>query len=80
MTCYLGDPDVDYAKTAAAFGVEGENVTEPSQIKGALDRAKRARTEGRPYLLDVLIRRDGIGAISAWHPPYSVAEHRTRKV
>jgi benzoylformate decarboxylase len=80
MTCYLGDPDVDYAKTAAGFGVEGENVTEPAQIKPALDRARRAREEGRPYLLDVLIRRDGIGAISAWHPPYSIADHRSRKV
>ena len=80
MTCYLGDPDVDYAKTASAFGVEGEAVTEPSQIKPALDRAKQARTEGRPYLLDVLIRREGIGAISTWHPNYSVADLRTRKV
>ena len=80
MTCYLGNPDVDYAKTAAAFGVEGETVTEPAQIKPALDRARRATVEGRPYLLDVLTRRDGIGATSTWHPTYSVAGLRTRKV
>ena len=80
MTCYLGDPDVDYAKTASGFGVEGETVKEPAQIKPALDRARQARIEGRPYLLDVLIRRDGIGSVSAWHPSYSIAEHRTRKV
>src|SRR6266852_7102837 len=29
MTCYNGSPDVDFAKTASAFGVEGETVTEP---------------------------------------------------
>ena len=81
MTCYLGSPDVDYAKTASAFGVEeGETVSEPAQIKPALDRAKRATVEGRPYLLDVHTRRDGIGATSTWHPPYSVADLRQRKV
>ena len=80
MTCYNGNPDVDFAKTASAFGVDGETVTEPAQIRPALDRAKRATVEGRPYLLDVHMRRDGIGAASTWHPSYSIADLRTRKV
>jgi thiamine pyrophosphate-dependent acetolactate synthase large subunit-like protein len=80
MTCYNGDPDVDFAKAASAFGVEGETVSEPDQIRAALDRAKRATIEGRPYLLDVLMRRDGIGAASTYYPTYSVADQRTRKV
>jgi len=80
MTCYLGSPDVDYAKAAVAFGVEAENVKEPAQLKPAIDRAKRAIAEGRPYLLDIDTYRDGIGAASTWHPPYSVAEQRIRKV
>jgi thiamine pyrophosphate-dependent acetolactate synthase large subunit-like protein len=80
MTCYLGDPDVNYAKTAEAYGVEGEQVKQPSQIKPALARARKANEEGRPYLLDVDTARDGIGAATAWHPPFSVAAKRTRKV
>jgi len=32
MTCYLGDPDIDYAKLASGFGVEGEIVAEPAQL------------------------------------------------
>jgi thiamine pyrophosphate-dependent acetolactate synthase large subunit-like protein len=80
MTCYNGNPDVDFAKTASAFGVDGETVTEPAQIRPALDRAKRATVEGRPYLLDIHTRRDGIGAASTWHPSYSIADLRTRKV
>jgi thiamine pyrophosphate-dependent acetolactate synthase large subunit-like protein len=80
MTCYNGSPDVDYAKTAQAFGVEGEIVKEPSQVKVALQRAKRANVEGRPYLLDIHVQRDGVGAASEWHPPYSIAELRNRKV
>jgi thiamine pyrophosphate-dependent acetolactate synthase large subunit-like protein len=80
MTCYLGSPDVDYAKAAAAFGVEGEVVKEPDQLKDAITRARRVVADGRPYLLDIDTWRDGIGAASAWHPPYSIADLRARKV
>ena len=80
MTCYNGDPDVDFAKAAQAFGVEGEVIKEPDKLKDAIARAKRAVADGRPYLLDVHTWRDGVGAASTWHPPYSVAERRSRKV
>ena len=80
MTCYLGSPDVDYSKAAAAFGVDGEVVKEAASIKPALDRAKQATVEGRPYLLDIHIQREGLGAVSEWHPPYSLADLRSRKV
>jgi acetolactate synthase-1/2/3 large subunit len=80
MTCYNGSPDVDFAKTSQAFGVDAETVREPSQLKAALARAKRANVEGRPYLLDIHVQRDGVGAGSTWHPAFSVAALRTRKV
>jgi benzoylformate decarboxylase len=80
LTCYNGSPDVDYAMVAKAFGVDGEKVMEAGQIKDALARAKKANVEGKPYLLDVNIQRDGVGAASAWHPEYSIADKRTRKV
>jgi benzoylformate decarboxylase len=80
MTCYLGSPDIDYVKAASAFGVDGEAVKEPSKMREALERAKRATAEGRPYLLDAHVQRDGLGAGSTWHPQYSVADLRTKKV
>jgi thiamine pyrophosphate-dependent acetolactate synthase large subunit-like protein len=80
MTCYNGDPDVDFAKAAGAFGVEGETVKEPAGLKDAFARARSAMVEGRPYLLDIHIKREGLGAVSEWHPPYSVADLRSRKV
>ena len=49
MTCYLGSPDVDYAKASEAFGVEGEVVKEPGKLKGA-HRARPARGRRRPAL------------------------------
>ena len=70
----------DYVKAADAFGVEGEAVKEPGELKAAIGRAQHVIAEGRPYLLDVHTARDGIGATSTWHPPYSVAEMRSRRV
>jgi thiamine pyrophosphate-dependent acetolactate synthase large subunit-like protein len=80
MTCYIGSPDVDYSKAASAFGVEGEVVKEPDTLKAAIGRAQRVIADGRPYLLDIHTQRDGIGAASTWHPGYSVASLRTRRV
>jgi thiamine pyrophosphate-dependent acetolactate synthase large subunit-like protein len=80
MTCYLGDPDVSYVKLAEGMGVAGEQVKDPNEIQAALTRAKRANGDGKPYLLDVDTQRAGIGAATAWHPSYSIADKRTRKV
>jgi benzoylformate decarboxylase len=80
MACYNGSPDVDFAKAAGAFGVEGEVVSDPGKIQEALSRAKRANVEGRPYLLDVHVDREGVGAASEWYPSYSIAAQRTRKI
>lgn len=80
MLCYNGSPDIDFAKAASAFGVEGEVVSEPDKIAASLDRAKRANIEGRPYLLDIHVDRDGVGAASTWYPRYSIADQRTKKV
>ena len=80
MLCYNGSPDIDFAKAAQAFGVEGEFVNEPDKITASLQRANRANVEGRPYLLDIHVDREGVGAASTWYPPYSIADQRTKKV
>jgi thiamine pyrophosphate-dependent acetolactate synthase large subunit-like protein len=80
MTCYLGDPDVDFARVAAGFGVGGEVVRTPGEIGPALERAIRMTREGKPYLIDALVGRTGVGAASTWYPRYSVAEARRRRV
>lgn len=80
MYCYLGSPDVDYARIASGFGIRGEVVSNPGDIKAALGRAIRATREGRPYLIDMVVERSGIGAESTWYPEYSVAKRRSRQV
>jgi thiamine pyrophosphate-dependent acetolactate synthase large subunit-like protein len=73
MTCYLGDPDVDFAKVAAGFGVKGEVVESADQLRAALARGIRTTRDGMPYLIDAVIERTGAGANSTWYPKYSVA-------
>jgi len=46
-------PEFDYGKCAEGFGCYGEVVTEPNEIKPALERAKNS---GKPAVLDVKIK------------------------
>jgi acetolactate synthase I/II/III large subunit len=80
MICYLGNPDVEFTHIASAYGIRGERVATPDGLKPAIQRAIAATREGRPYMLDVLVARTGLGAESSWHPGYSVAGARKRKV
>lgn len=80
MLSYLGDPDVDFVKVAGAFGISGEQVKTPDQIRPAMQRATRATKDGKPYLIEALVGRTGRGAELAWYPKLSVASMRTRKV
>jgi thiamine pyrophosphate-dependent acetolactate synthase large subunit-like protein len=74
MSCYLGDPDVDFAKVAAGFGVKGEMIAAPAEVRPAIQRGIQSTREGRPYLIDAVIGRTGLAADSTWYPRYSVAK------
>jgi acetolactate synthase-1/2/3 large subunit len=52
--CYIDVdmPGFDYGKCAEGFGCYGEQVTDPNQIKPALERAKNS---GKPSVIDVKI-------------------------
>jgi len=73
MSCYLGNPDIDYVSIARGFDIEGGVIAEPSQIRPVFERAVAANREGRPYLIDALIAQRGPGAGADWHPDVSIA-------
>ena len=78
---YLGNPDMDMVAIAKGFGVDGETVHNPGEMRAALARARAHTVEGKPYLLDVQVARKGIGwAAKPWIPPIQVASLRTKKV
>ncbi len=45
---------IDFVRLAEAFGAHAERVTEPGEIRGALDRAARC---GRPAVIDIIVDR-----------------------
>ncbi len=72
MSCYLGDPDVDYVSIARGFEIDGAVVSAPDEIGPAFARAVAANREGRPFLIDALIAQRGPGAGLNWHPDISI--------
>ncbi len=63
----LGVPMVDYVALARAQGVEGEAVTKVKDLEIALRRGlERVTRENRPYLLDVSVAQEGVGAGATW--------------
>jgi benzoylformate decarboxylase len=78
---YLGDPDMNMADIARGFGVAGEVVESPAQLREALARARARTVDGKPYLLDVQVARRGVGwAEKPWVPPIRVASIRQKRV
>ena len=57
------------ASIAKGFGVEGERAADPAQLQAALARARKNPPEGKPYLIDVEVARNGPGwAADPWVP------------
>jgi benzoylformate decarboxylase len=78
---YLGSPDMDMAAIAKGFGVDGEVVQNPAQLREALARARKHTVEGRPYLIDAQVARKGVAwADKPWIPPIQIAALRQKKV
>jgi benzoylformate decarboxylase len=70
---YLSAPAVDYVALARAQGVEGESVTTLKELEPALRRGlDRTTRENRPYLIDVTVAREGVGADSTWHQDWQL--------
>jgi benzoylformate decarboxylase len=75
---YLGDPDVDFTKLAAAYNIDGAIVQSTDELRPAIQRAIKTMRDGRPFLLDVRIQNTGVGAELTWYPKYSLAKERGR--
>jgi benzoylformate decarboxylase len=73
MSCYLGDPVVDFVSIAKGFDIDGAVISRPDEIRSAFERAMAVNREGRPYLIDAVIAQRGPGAGMNWHPGVSIA-------
>jgi thiamine pyrophosphate-dependent acetolactate synthase large subunit-like protein len=70
---WLDAPATDYVGLARAQGVEGECVRTLKELEPALRRGmERIAQENRPYLVEVAVQREGIGADSTWYQDWQL--------
>jgi benzoylformate decarboxylase len=70
---YLDAPATDYAALARSQGVEGETVKTLKELEPALRRGvDRTTRENKPYVIDVKVQREGIGADSTWYQDWKM--------
>jgi thiamine pyrophosphate-dependent acetolactate synthase large subunit-like protein len=72
MSCYLGDPDINFVSISKGFNIDGAVAMNPEEFQHALARARDVNREGRPFVIDAAIARRGPGAESTWHPGISI--------
>ncbi len=80
MTCYLGNPEVDFVGLAKSFAIEGVRVDKPGKLGKAIARARDVTAEGGPFLIDARIMQLGVAANQNWHPDISIAAGRKTRV
>ena len=70
---WLTAPATDYVGLARSQGVDGEAVTTVKDLEPALRRGMDKITrENRPYLIEVSVAREGIGADSTWYQDWQL--------
>lgn len=74
---FLGNPDVDFTKLAAAYDIDGAVVKSSDELRPALERAVKTMKGGRPFMLDARIQTTGLGAELTWYPKFSLGKGRT---
>ena len=77
---HLGDPSIDFPQLARSQGVAGARVETSADLRKAIRRGIDATRAGEPYLLEVVVDREGGGGDSTWFQKFSLAEQRTKKV
>jgi benzoylformate decarboxylase len=70
---WLDAPATDYVGLARAQGVDGECVKTVKELEPALRRGLDVTTrQNRPYLVEVAVQREGIGADSTWYQDWQL--------
>jgi len=81
MSCWLGNPTVDFAAMAQSFGVPAVRAENPEEFVRALARASAITREGQACLIDTRImqvNRRGEPTRADWYPQHSIAARRSR--
>jgi thiamine pyrophosphate-dependent acetolactate synthase large subunit-like protein len=78
---YLGDPNVEYAKIAEAYGLKGEKVKTAGDLPAALQRCLKSMRDGKAVVLDIDIAPDGPTlSQGTWYQRHSIADIRKKRL
>ena len=83
VSCYLGNPIVDFIGLANSFNIQGSIADNPDSFSAALKKANNVTSNGRPFLIDLRIMQlnpGGKPVEQIWHPHISIAEKRKIKI
>ena len=83
ISCFLGNPEVDFVGLADSFNIQGKRANDPAEFIQSLKESAKITAEGRPFLIDLRVMQLDLGGKpteQTWHPDISIARKRERKI
>jgi thiamine pyrophosphate-dependent acetolactate synthase large subunit-like protein len=83
ISCFLGNPEVDFVGLADSFEIQGKRANNPEEFVECLLEAAKVTADGRPFLIDLRVMQldtSGKPTEQTWHPDISIAAKRMKKI
>jgi len=83
ISCFLGNPEVDFVGLADSFEIQGKRANNPEEFIESLQAAAKVTADGRPFLIDLRVMQldtSGKPTEQTWHPDISIAAKRMKKI
>ncbi|HIA92522.1 MAG TPA: thiamine pyrophosphate-binding protein [Gammaproteobacteria bacterium] len=83
ISCFLGNPEVDFVGLADSFEIQGKRANNPEEFVECLLEAAKVTADGRPFLIDLRVMQldtSGKPTEQTWYPDISIAAKRMKKI
>ena len=83
ISCFLGNPEVDFVGLADSFEIQGKRANNPEEFVESLQVAAKVTADGRPFLIDLRVMQldtSGKPTEQTWYPDISIAAKRMKKI
>ena len=83
ISCFLGNPEVDFVGLADSFEIQGQRANNPEEFVESLQAAAKVTADGRPFLIDLRVMQldtSGKPTEQTWYPDISIAAKRMKKI
>jgi len=83
ISCFLGNPEVDFVGLADSFKIQGQRANNPEEFVESLQAAAKVTADGRPFLIDLRVMQldtSGKPTEQTWYPDISIAAKRMKKI